>query len=135
MDQLRTALAWLKRYHFWVLSVLIALVCVACWYKGSTNMNARYTKDQGTITGQFTTVKNLRNQPFHANDDVNAKQSAQTKKQGEDVEKLWQQVFNRQRDHVLKWPAQQLSPEFIKYVEKLQFGADIPSELRHNYQN
>jgi hypothetical protein len=135
MDQLRTALAWLKRYHFWVLSVLVALICIFCWYKGSANMDARYAKDQSTITGGFTTVTSLRNDPFHPNDDVNAKQLAQAKKQGEDVAKLWKQVYDRQRENALIWPSKQLSPEFIKYVENLQFGADIPSAMRNHYQN
>ena len=42
MDQIRTALAWLKRHHFWVLSGLIALIALGCWWKGTSTFSAKY---------------------------------------------------------------------------------------------
>ena len=135
MDQLRTALAWLKRHHFWVLSVLAALIGVGCWWSASGKLDKLFGANKGTIQGAFTSVQNIQKEPFHANEDVNTKQSAQTKQQAEGVAKLWQQLYDRQRAGVLKWPVPPLSKEFGDAVEKLQFGADIRPELRNNYQN
>lgn len=134
MDQLRTALAWLKEQHFWVLSVLVALIAIGCWWKASAKMDALYKTSEAAIKTEFTNVENVKKEPFHPNDDVNKNQAAQTKEQAEGVAKLWQQLYDRQRVEVLKWPST-LSAAFREYVEKLQFGAVIPPELRNNYQN
>lgn len=135
MDQLRTALTWLKKQHFWVLSVLIALIAIGCWSKASGKMSALYTKNESDIKGGFENVSKVQSDPFHPNEDVNSKQEAQTKAQAEDVAKLWQILYDRQRQGVLKWPVPPLSKEFGDFVEKLQFGAEIPINLRNNYQN
>jgi hypothetical protein len=134
MDQLRVALSWLKRHHFWVLSVLIALIAFGSWWSGAGAMSQDFAKNQQTIKSEFDSVRSLRNEPFHANDKINERQTEENKKQGEDVKKLWQQLYDRQREGVLVWPSK-LGPEFLEYVEKLQFGADIPQHLRERYQN
>src|SRR3954464_3381602 len=111
MDQLRTALVWLKKHHFWVLCVLVALISIGSWAKASSKLTALFTKNQNDIKAEFGNVKKLREEPFHPNDDVNAQQEAQTKQQAEAVAKLWKDLYNRQRQHVLEWP-QELSKEF-----------------------
>jgi uncharacterized protein involved in exopolysaccharide biosynthesis len=45
MDQIRKALAWLKQYHFWVLSVLVAFIGLGCWIAA------------GTLSKDFRTTK------------------------------------------------------------------------------
>ena len=90
--------------------------------------------NQAAIKGEFGNVQNLRKDPFHPNEDVNTKQQAQTKQQAADVAKLWQQLYDRQREHVLEWPPE-LTQGFRDYVDKLQFGAEIRSDLRNHYQN
>ncbi len=134
MDQLRTALVWLQRQHFWVLSGLVALIAIGCWAKASSQLTTLFNKNQQTINGGFASVKNVESTPFHPNDEVNEKQAAQTTEQSKAVAKLWQQLYDRQRAHVLTWP-EQLSKDFRDYVEKLQFGDDIVPKWRSHYQN
>ena len=134
MDQVRTALAWLKKHHFWVLSGLVALIGFACWWSASKKLSAMYDTNQKMITAEFNNLKSVRGAAFHPNAAINERQEAETKKQAESVLKLWQQQYDRQRDTVLKWPAA-LSQEFRDAVEKKQFNDDIPWELRNNYQN
>jgi len=98
-------------------------------------VDALFTTNQNTIKSGFSQVAEVRKDPFHPNEDVNAKQQAQTTQQAKDVAKLWQQLYDRQREHVLEWPVPPLSKEFGDYVEKLQFGAEIRSDLRNHYQN
>src|SRR3954452_24179410 len=135
MDQLRTALVWLKKYHFWVLCGLVALIALGSWAKASGKMDTVFGANQAAIKSEFLNVQGLRKDPFHPNEDVNTKQQAQTKQQAEDVAMLWQQLYNRQREHVLEWPVPPLTKEFGDFVEKLQFGAEIRSDLRNQYLN
>jgi hypothetical protein len=135
MDQLRTALVWLKRHHFWVLCGLVAIIAVGSWAKASGKMDTLFGGNSSAIKGSFLNVQNLRKDPFHPNEDVNTKQQTQTAQQRKDVAKLWEQLYNRQREHVLEWPVPPLTKEFGDFVEKLQFGAEIRSDLRSNYQN
>ncbi|HVT29944.1 MAG TPA: hypothetical protein VHE81_18145 [Lacipirellulaceae bacterium] len=134
MDQLRTALVWLQRQHFWVLSGLVALIALGCWAKASSQLNTLFKKNQTTIIADFDSVKKVQSEAFHPNDDVNVKQEAETTKQEKSVAKLWQQLYDRQRSHVLTWP-EQLSKDFRDYVEKLQFGDEIEPKWRSHYQN
>ncbi len=134
MDQVRTALLWLKRHHFWVLCGLVALVSLFSWAKASSKLSAIFAANQSAIQGQFTKVKGVRNEPFHPNEDVNSKQQAQTAQQAAAVAKLWEQLYNRQREHVLEWPPE-LDKDFRDHVEKLQFGDEIRYDLRNHYQN
>ena len=134
MDQLRTALNWLKQYHFWVLTCLVALIALFCWWSASKTMSALYDTSQRTIAGAFSNIQQVHSTPFHANDVINERQTAENKKQAESVLKLWQALYDRQRAQVLKWPAA-LSKEFVDAVERMQFNDEIPSELRNNYQN
>ena len=90
MDQLRTALVWLKRHHFWVLCGLVAIIAFGSWAKASGKLSALFTTNQTAIKNEFTNVQGLRKDPFHPNEDVNTKQQAQTKQQAADVAKLWQ---------------------------------------------
>jgi hypothetical protein len=134
MDQLRTALVWLKRHHFWVLCGLVALIALVSWAKASSKLTALFNQNQAAIKTEFSNVQNLRTDPFHPNEEVNNKQQEQTKHQAEGVAKLWKDLYERQRQHVLEWP-EELGPEFREAVDKLQFGDDIRNDLRNRYQN
>src|SRR4051812_22433893 len=112
MDQLRVALDWLKRYHFWVLSVFVALIAVACWAKASSKMVATFKANESTIKGQFKSVQDISGEPFHPNENVNTKQAEETKKQSDAVAELWKKVYAIQRERALKWPVPPLSKEF-----------------------
>ena len=62
-------------------------------------------------------------------------QIEETKKQSEEVAKIWQQLYDRQRENVLEWPSA-LSQQFRDNVEKLKFGDPItPPSLLGDYQN
>lgn len=134
MDQLRKIAAWLKRYHFWVLSVLIALIALGCWWSAAGTLSAQFKANQSKIQTEFTNLSGLRNKAFHPNEDINKQQEEETGKQAEDVAKIWQQLYERQRENVLEWP-EVLGEAFHKHVEKAEFGSDIPPNLRQRYQD
>ncbi|HEY4232387.1 MAG TPA: hypothetical protein VGM76_03105 [Lacipirellulaceae bacterium] len=134
MDQLRKAWDWFQRQHFWVLIVVSTLVALGCWWHGASALNQQFAANKQTIDQEFTSIKSEVAKPFHANDKLKDQQKAEIVKQGGSVLKIWQQLYDRQRENVLKWP-DVLSKEFRQAVEHLKFGDEIAVNLRENYQN
>jgi hypothetical protein len=134
MDQVRAALAWLKRYHFWVLTVLVVFIALGCWWSASNKMSAKYASGLSTITAAFSQIDQVHKASFHANDTINNHQIEEIKKLSDSVAKLWQTLYDKQRENVLKWPPE-LNKSFHEAVDKMQFNEEIPSELRNHYQN
>ena len=134
MDQIRKILVWLKQQHFWVLSGLVALIALACWWTAAGTLSAMYQTNEKQIKDGFTSLTTVRSDPFHPNKEINDKQEAETKEQAESVAAIWEQLYERQREHVLEWPPA-LSQAFRDYVEKLKFGDAIPANFRQNYQD
>ena len=134
MDQLRTILAWLKQQHFWVLTALVALIGLGSWWSAAGTLSAQFEANKSKITAEFNNLSSLQSNPFHPNQTIIEKQAAQNEELAKSVNVVWQRLYDRQREHVLEWPAA-LSQAFHDHVEKLQFGADIPPHLRQNYQD
>lgn len=135
MDQVRAILGWFKRQHFWVLSVLIALIAVGCWWSASGKLFALFNTNASTIKSGFSEIDSVRNTSFHPNEVINKRQAEENTKQQESVKRIWQALYDKQSDQVLKWPAA-LSQAFRDAVEKLPpLTGEIPVELRENYQN
>ena len=135
MDKIRTALGWLKRQHFWVLTGLVALIALGCWWMATGKLRAAYETNQKTITAEFANLQAVRGASFHPNQSIIDRQNAENKKQLDSVTKLCEQLHNKQREEVLKWPPD-LSQAFRDAVEKMQpLIGEIPTELRNNYQN
>jgi hypothetical protein len=134
MDQVRNILGWLKRQHFWVLCGLAAVIALFCWWSAARTLYAKYDTNAKTIKTQFDGLKSVRDAAFHANEAIIERQEAEKKKQADSVAALWEALYKKQRDQVLKWP-DVLGKAFRDAVEKMQFGDEIPNELRNNYQN
>ncbi len=134
MDKVRIVLNWLKRQHFWLLLVVVALIAVACWWSASGKAIAAFNAAKSTITAGFSEIESVQSTAFHPNSEINKRQTDENAKQQESVQKLWQFLYEKQSAEVLKWPAA-LSQAFRDYVEKRQFGDNIPEDLRDNYQN
>jgi hypothetical protein len=134
MDQIRKVLAWLKQYHFWVLSVLIAIIALACWKMGAATLAKELATNQSTITSGFKSLKDLRDKPFHPNQEINDKQLKQIELQANNVATIWKSLYDRQSKRVLTWPPE-LSPEFREFVTTHKFGDDIPNHLRANFRD
>jgi len=134
MDQLRVAWAWLVRHHFWVLVVVATLVAFGCWWSGARALYGEFVSNKQTIENEFNSMRQLRQQLFHANDEINNQQKLEIVKQQESVNARWRQLYERQRADVLKWP-KNLSQDFHDRIERLKFGDTIPRNLREHYNN
>jgi hypothetical protein len=134
MDQLRKVWGWLQRQHFWVLTVIAVLVAMGCWWRGANALWTEYRANRDKIFAEFQSASTVKDKPFHANDKVQAAQSQEIAEQQQEVNALWKQLYERQTASVLHWPSN-LSEEFRKHIAKLQFGAEIPQNLRSHYNN
>ena len=134
MDQLRKAWGWLQRQHFWVLTIVAVTVALGCWWSGASALWTEYDSNRKKIEAEFTAADAVKNKLFHPNADVQAAQNAQIAEQQKTVSALWQQLYDRQTASVLKWPSN-LSEEFRNHIEKLEFGKEIPRNLRAHYNN
>jgi len=135
MDQLKKALAWLKLNHFWVLVGIVPVIGLVCWYMSSGALSTEYKANEGTIKGAFNTPTAIMAESFHANQTIIDKQREQVQMRAKTVLELWQQLYDRQRSEVLKWPEKALTQEFRDAVEKLKFGDNIPTAMATVYQN
>ena len=132
MDQLRKAWAWFVRYHFWVLTIVAIVLVAYFWNSGTSALEQEYAANKSKIEQSFSAISSVSNEPFKPNDEVKEKQQEQIDIQKKAVRSMWQQLYDRQRDNVLKWP-ENLSQEFRNFVGGLQFGAEIPIDLRNHY--
>ena len=96
-------------------------------------INEQFTKNKGTIESKFSSINNLSSQQVYPNEVVNSEDSEQVRKQRDYVREVWEELYGRQRDEVLKWPIDKLSAEFGEKIEGKLFLDDIEQEMREQY--
>ncbi|MEX2169606.1 MAG: hypothetical protein WD851_09860 [Pirellulales bacterium] len=133
MDKVRAALVWLKRHHFWLLGMLVPLLAFGAWYMGAGTLQAKTEEGKKTINGAFSLQESIITKSFYPNDDVNKNQKAEIVEQAEWVSQTWQQLYDRQREQVLKWP--ELEQNFTEYMRDKNFGDPIRDTMRDIYMN
>jgi hypothetical protein len=134
MDQVRAIAKVIWEQRFWVLSVLGLIVALVCWNMASGSLDARFSERKSAIDGMFTAIQGLKSKPVHPNQIVNEEDQKQVAQQTEYVNEVWQELYNRQKESVLKWP-QELGPQFLAYIEGMKFRDPISSNMRSVYQN
>lgn len=134
MDQVRAIAKVIWEQRFWVLSVLGLIVGVVCWKLAAGDLDAQFGQRKSAIDSMFTAMQGLTSQPVHANPAVIEKDQAEVTEQTEIIQAVWKELYNKQKESVLKWP-QELGPQFVSYIEELKFRDDISSSMRSVYQN
>lgn len=135
MDQVRAFLRVMWQQRFWVLSVVGILIAAICWMMATGHIQAEFATNKSTINGKFSDMDSIVNASVHGNADVNAKNEVETAKIRKQVLALWKQLYDKQRDAVLKWPAV-LGDEYLSTVENMKFRDEIRSpDMRRLYWN
>lgn len=134
MDQVRAIAKIIWEQRFWVLSVLGLIVAVVCWNMASGALDAEFATRKQAIDGQFAAMQGLEQKTVHPNQEIIDKNTEQVQKQTEIVHAVWKELYARQKEAVLKWPAE-LGDEFLTYIENLKFKDPINSRMRSIYQN
>ncbi|MEQ8848670.1 hypothetical protein [Botrimarina sp.] len=134
MDQIKVALAWLKKHHFWVLAVIVVGAATGVWYSGSASVASATDSAKSTIQSQFQQVKTHSTASFKPNEGINSQQREEVRKQAENVLAEWNKLYEIQKETTLIWP-EELGPRFINAVQGDRFGDPISSTNRNAYQN
>jgi uncharacterized membrane protein YgcG len=132
MEQVRVILAWMTKHHFWLLSGLAVLISSLVWFLAAGDLAKRKETNLGTINSAFSAQDTIANRALHPNDTVNQQQQAEIAELSEETKKIWQELYDRQRKEVLKWPPQ-LPQSFRSFVEGKLFGDDIDQLRREQY--
>ena len=133
MDQVRTIVKALWRQRFWLLSLFCVIVSLACWWMAKGTISEQFAKNKGTIESKFSSISSLGSQQVYPNEVVNSEDSEQVRKQRDYVREVWEELYGRQREEVLKWPIDKLSAEFGEKIEGKLFLDDIEPEMRAQY--
>ena len=133
MDQVRAILKVIYEQRFWVLSVVGVIVAVICWKLSSGSLDAEFVTNKGTIDGKFNDMSAIRAKQVHGNPEVNQKEREQAIVVRDEVLKLWQSMYDRQKDEVLQWPAG-LGDDFLEAVANKKFRDPIAPKERQRYR-
>lgn len=132
MEQLRVAFAWIAKHHFWLLSGLVVLLATAAWYLAAGDLQEQYDSEKSKISSAFSSQRQLAQKQFYPNTGVNNQQQTEIVSLAREVQGIWNQLYERQREVALKWP-NQLPPGFRREVEGKQFGDEIRKDYREQY--
>jgi hypothetical protein len=134
MDQVRAIAKVIWQQRFWVLSVLGLIVAVVCWKMSASALDTQFASRKGTIDTKFSDMSTLEQKPVHPNTNVNEENQKQVEEQEKIVKAVWEELYNKQKESVLKWP-KELGEDFLSYIETLKFKDPIDNRMRSIYQN
>jgi hypothetical protein len=134
MDKVRAIMQVLWVQRFWVLSVVGVLAAVVCWMLAANKLQEQFAAEKSAIETQFKNIQTIQQTAFHGNDVVNTREREEASKIADNVQKLWQRLYEHQRERVLFWP-DVLGNEFLEHIEKRKFNQAISPLMRDRYLN
>ncbi|MHB8969730.1 MAG: hypothetical protein ACYC3X_06055 [Pirellulaceae bacterium] len=140
MDQVKRALAVLKKWHFWILCGVIVVLYAGTWFLSTSNMTKATESRVAAIGSAYSTgqrISGIQNHPNPASADM---MKQLNRAEAEQVQLAWNYRFREQED-VLVWPTE-LLPDFIAAVEplkpiesKVDFPTPPKQELKMEFRN
>ena len=128
MDQVKVALAVVKKYHFWILSLVVLLTGATVWFMAADTLAKAFEADKSKIE---TATKSL--DPFSGGELPNAsfKEKVDKLHDGlkQEVGEVWKELYQQQVRQFV-WPKL-----IAADIAKLQPGEPIPERLRAFYNN
>jgi hypothetical protein len=119
MDQIKIALAQAKRYHFWILCGVIAVVGLGSWYMTQASLHTEFEQNKSEIDGTYSTVQQLLGQTHPANPNVHQGMDLRIRDLQQYVITVWQAQYDHQKTRILTWPSE-LTQRFRRAVEPLR---------------
>jgi hypothetical protein len=133
MDKVKHFFKLLRTHHFWLLSLVIVILSLFAWFRASGALTAQFQKNRNEVTSRFDALNRITSQPA-ANDKIIQDVEQQTQTQRERVRKVWEELYGNQKEKILFWPPQ-LGDDFLRRINQLPFGAEIPQNLREDYRD
>jgi hypothetical protein len=133
MDKVRAFLSVVWQQRFWVLCVVGVIVATISWKMSSSSLDAEFVTNKQQIDSQFSNMEGITRKAVHGNDEVNNAERAEAIQIRDKVLQLWQTMYDRQTEVVLKWPAE-LGEDFLDAVDGKRFLDPIGNEQRQRYR-
>jgi len=129
MDQVKVYLAVLKKYHFWLLAILAALIGVICWWMGANSLASQTNSNRGTVDGKFKTISGHSN-PRMPNATFAAGVNERHEKLKAEVLAEWRKCFDEQQ-LLFKWP----DIDGVREIASVPPGQPLAREARVMYKD
>ena len=136
MDQLKTQLAVVMKYGFWISSGLVLLVSLAIWFLTTSKLADENQKQTSKITSAIQTVSSVQQElPTLPNQHSHDEMEKLIEQRQDQVLQSWTRLYDRQRQ-LLTWPVDELKADFVKEFEDLDNDGkrpDLPFEVYINF--
>ena len=111
MDQLKTFLAAMKKYHFWILTGLTAILSIVGYVLARGKLASEYTTRESALNGVFSEIQRISGTTSTHPNEFSHKQMDQIiSVVTDDVRSAWELQYDRQKD-IFQWPVDALPPE------------------------
>jgi len=131
MDKVKQILQSLRKYHFWILCVVAAIIGLIGWYMSTGKLEAEFAAGSAKIDGELKKLDEIKpDQPHDSWKDYAAKRSAEAEKS---VMAAREKIYKQQKEEVFVWP-KALGDDFLDAVAKLEGTNDqLKIDLRERY--
>lgn len=118
MDQVKLILGNIKKYHFWILCVIVIITGLTSWYMSTSSLKSEAEKNAANIKSKESEVKTVLGLKPHPNDDYLTGMDKMIEAYSNDLGRGWQHRYNQQKG-LLIWPPR-LGKDFIQRVDRLR---------------
>jgi hypothetical protein len=129
MDQVKAAIAGIKRQRFWILCGLTVILAVVAWKIAIGSVTERFDTRKTEIEEHLSKVQKIKNDIDHPNQATIDNLDDQADQLSEEVFAVWKELY-RNQEELNPWP-EELGPEFIDMVKALPEDQDF-SQFRYN---
>lgn len=118
MDQVKAIFGGIKKYHFWILCVIVIIVGLTSWYMSTSTLRAETDKNAANIKQKVDAVNAINNINPHPNTAFVEGMDKMIEEYSNNLGKGWQYRYNQQKS-LLVWP-KSLGEDFKKQVDRLR---------------
>ncbi|QDU77064.1 hypothetical protein Pan97_41240 [Bremerella volcania] len=105
MDKLRPAIAFLKKYYFWVFALVVLLVGTGGWYMSIATLDKEYQTRSQEIDTRLNSARQIASTANHPNTQYEEEMQTWLTQYRDDIDQAWQKKWEAQKG-VLTWPAE-----------------------------
>ncbi|MBA2115716.1 hypothetical protein [Bremerella alba] len=103
MDKLRPAIAFLKKYYFWVFLLMVLLLAVGGWIMSISSLDEDYQARRQEIDTRLSSARQISSTANHPNTQYQEEMQTWLTQYRDDIDQAWQKKWEAQKG-VLTWP-------------------------------
>jgi len=103
MDKLRPAIAFLRKYYFWVFALVVLLVGIGGWYMSTATLDKEYLARSQEIDTRLSSARQIASTANHPNTQYQDEMQTWLTQYRDDIDQAWQKKWEAQQE-VLTWP-------------------------------